>query len=210
MTHDISPYTRATYRYTPLLALLLTPNEWLHSSFGKYLFAACDLLVGLLMHRLLVERILPATTSLPLQKKSSEIQEKDKTALPEDLKLLQEKISAKATLLVASHLLNPLVFTISTRGSSESVLSFFVLATLYFAYGGQWDIAAVFLGLSTHWKIYPFVYGVACLGVIANEGRKGVNGNGRWWSGLISCRGARFAVISAGTFALLGVAMYAM
>ncbi len=200
-----SPYTRATYRYTPLLALLLAPNEWLHPSFGKYLFAVCDLLVGLLLYKLLVERVLPSSTSLAKEPESKD--EAQGTQAVEDEKTAYTKIASRATILVASHLLNPLVFTISTRGSSESVLSFLVLATLYFAYGGQWDIAAVLLGLSTHWKIYPFVYGVACLGVIASEGSRT---GGGWLTGLVTWKGVRFAAISAGTFGLLGATMYAM
>ncbi|KAG8733301.1 GPI mannosyltransferase 1, partial [Ceratobasidium sp. 428] len=38
------PYTRSTYRYTPMLALLTLPNEFLHPAFGKAVFALCDLL----------------------------------------------------------------------------------------------------------------------------------------------------------------------
>ena len=103
----------------------------------------------------------------------------------------------------------PLVFTISTRGSSESVLSLFVLATLYYALKGRWDVSAIFLGLSTHWKIYPFIYGVACLGVIG--GQHGVR---RGWTGylhsIVNGRTVRFGLISGLTFVGLGVAMYAM
>ncbi|KAJ7905690.1 glycosyltransferase family 50 protein [Mycena olivaceomarginata] len=151
------PYTRETYRYTPLLALLLAPNEWL-PSFGKYLFAACDIFNGVLIYDLLVSFVLPRDSENATRHK--------------DL----------ATLYSALHLLNPLVFSISTRGSSESVLSFFVLLTLYAALKGRWDAAAVALGLSTHWKIYPVVYGVACL--------------------------VRFAVLSASTFFALGAGCY--
>ncbi|KAJ7560044.1 hypothetical protein O6H91_04G111500 [Diphasiastrum complanatum] len=48
-----SPYLRDTYRYSPLLALLLLPNVCLHPSWGKFLFSAADLLVGYLILKLL-------------------------------------------------------------------------------------------------------------------------------------------------------------
>lgn len=51
-----SPYSRSTFRYTPLLALILTPNVLLTAHFGKLLFVACDLLSGLLVLRLLALR----------------------------------------------------------------------------------------------------------------------------------------------------------
>ncbi|KAJ6502378.1 glycosyltransferase family 50 protein [Mycena sanguinolenta] len=177
------PYTRETYRYTPLLALLLAPNDWLHPSFGKYLFAACDIFNGVLIYDLLVSFVLPT------------VQTRD-----------SEHATRLATLYSALHLLNPLVFTISTRGSSESVLSLFVLLTLYAALKGRWDAAAVALGLSTHWKIYPVVYGVACLGVIGgpppSSGWKG------YFHTLVNPRTIRFTVLSALTFFTLGAACY--
>lgn len=41
-----SPYGRATYRYSPLLAYLLVPNLLLHRCWGKMVFSLADLAVG--------------------------------------------------------------------------------------------------------------------------------------------------------------------
>ena len=57
--HGRSPFERSTYRYTPLLALVLTPNVWLHHGWGKLLFAAIDVAIGAQIESILVMRHLP-------------------------------------------------------------------------------------------------------------------------------------------------------
>lgn len=202
---DCSPYTRETYRYTPLLALILAPNVWLHPSFGKYLFAGCDIFAGLLIHELLLTIILPPVTlsvSPPKPKLHSFDQNVDNVQIA-------AKAARKATLLTALHLLNPLVFSISTRGSSEAVLLLLVLLTLHCALKGRWTAAAILLGLSSHWKIYPFIYGVACLGVIGSQGKREDGWKG-YATSVLNRRTLGFGMLSATTFGVLGMLMYMM
>jgi phosphatidylinositol glycan class M len=177
------------------LAILLFPNEWLHPSFGKYLFAACDLINGALIYQILMLHILPHTKSL---------------AQDVSAKNWKRFMHARATLLAATHLLNPLVFTISTRGSSEAILCTFVLLTLFYALERRQNAAAIMLGLSAHWKIYPIIYGVSCVSAITSQH---VDGKGRGFVYLRRLVGRQvlcFALLSAGTFISLGAICYAM
>ncbi|XP_008236080.1 PREDICTED: GPI mannosyltransferase 1 isoform X1 [Prunus mume] len=59
-----SPFARSTYRYSPLLAFLLIPNSFLHRSWGKFLFSAADLLVGLFIRTILKLRGVPENLSM--------------------------------------------------------------------------------------------------------------------------------------------------
>lgn len=62
-----SPFDRDTYRYTPFLAWLLTPNVFAFAQFGKVLFSAFDILSGWLLYQILptsVNRKLCALTWL--------------------------------------------------------------------------------------------------------------------------------------------------
>lgn len=123
-----SPYERATYRYTPLLAWMLAPTarapQWLWFSFGKALFAAADVLAGAIIVRLLVR---------------------------------YQRMEQQGALVwtAATWLLNPMVATISTRGSSEGLLGVMVALLLWAALARRPVLAGALLGLATHFKVYP-------------------------------------------------------
>lgn len=48
-----SPYSRYTYRYTPLLAYLMLPNFWIHYSFGKLAFSVIDFYTSIIIIKIL-------------------------------------------------------------------------------------------------------------------------------------------------------------
>ena len=127
-----SPYDRATYRYTPLLAWILLPTTWggLWFQFGKAIFAVSDLVAGWLILRVLKRRGYDQVSCLKY---------------------------------ASVWLLNPMVANISTRGSSEGLLCVMVMALLWAFESGRILLAGMFLGLSVHFKIYPFVYGASML-----------------------------------------------
>lgn len=132
----LSPYERETYRYTPLLAWILLPTTWsgvAWFSFGKAIFALADIVAGWLI-------------LLVLRSSSG------------------GGMSTERALKFASiWLLNPMVATISTRGSSEGLLGVMVVALLWAVLEKRVALAGVLLGLAVHFKIYPFIYGISIL-----------------------------------------------
>ncbi|MCJ1456745.1 GPI mannosyltransferase 1 [Mycoblastus sanguinarius] len=136
VSQGLSPYQRETYRYTPLLAWLLIPTAWpgvAWFSSGKALFALADVVAGWLI--VLVLRS-PSGGAMPME---------------------------RALKFTSIWLLNPMVATISTRGSSEGLLGVMVVALLWAVLNQRIKLAGVLLGLAVHFKIYPFIYGVTIL-----------------------------------------------
>lgn len=113
-----NPYARTTYRYTPLLALVLAPGASVGGTFeklwGKMLFVAADVLAALLMWDIMSyrrERRGPSTAATG-------------SSLSAALKLLGDATHAVGVLW----LLNPFPAQIATRGSCESLVVLLVLA----------------------------------------------------------------------------------
>lgn len=182
-----SPYTRETYRYTPLLSWLLWPTTlpgpfWF--SFGKVLFAAADLLAGWLL--VLILRHQQRQQQQPPNKRTSEGGGEE----GDELKY------------AAIWLLNPMVATISTRGSSEGLLGVLVTALLWAAQTRRSPaLAGLLLGLGVHFKIYPFIYAPAVAWWMDGERMGRVNSSSNSSSSNSSKAGEKDPSISSPTAA---------
>lgn len=128
-----SPYARDTYRYTPLLAWLLLPTT---RSAIWFDFGKLLFAMSDVVAGWLIYQILLNTYSMKPQ---------------------------QALKYASIWLLNPMVAQISTRGSSEGVLAAMVMALLWACLTKRWTLAGVMLGLSVHFKIYPFIYAAAII-----------------------------------------------
>ena len=75
-------------------------------------------------------------------------------------------------------LLNPLTIVLSTRGSSDVIVLFLVLVTLWLLISNKLVLSGLVFGLSVHFKIYPIIYSVPfCLFI----GRKRKQIERRFW-----------------------------
>ncbi|KAK0648859.1 PIG-M-domain-containing protein [Cercophora newfieldiana] len=194
MSRGQSPYDRETYRYTPVLAWLLLPTAWVTGSpfwdtvwfsSGKVLFAAADLVAGWLLERLLTM----GGQGVP----------------PMD--------GPRARRFAAIWLLNPMVATISTRGSSEGLLGVLVTALLWAVVSRRVTLAALLLGFGVHFKIYPFIYAPAILWWMDRERMSGFSPGSRppflaRLTGFITPARFQLALISLTTFLGLNVFMF--
>ena len=172
----------------------MIPNEFVHHTFGKVLFAVCDILIGCILYGL-------STGGLPVKENDTSVRK-------------------RMWWVAALWLLNPMPANISTRGSAESVLGLIVISTLALVTSGRMDAAAIFLGLATHFKIYPFIYGASVLAYIrartaATTAKRDQSVNDHASQtpifDLRTVRAqARFAFLSSGSFIALNIIMYLM
>ncbi|XP_041985608.1 GPI mannosyltransferase 1 [Aricia agestis] len=125
-----SPYKKHTYRYSPLLAMILTPNVFLDKTFGKKLFCVFDMLNAILL------------------KKIVENQTDSKNA---------RQIATYCSLF---WIYNPMSIAISTRGNADSLPCFVLIISILFLQLHaksllKYILSGVFLGLAIHLRLYP-------------------------------------------------------
>lgn len=136
-----SPYDRDTYRYTPLLAWMLVPTTWSRNWFS---FGKVLFAISDVVAGYLILIILRSTY----------------------------RMSTERALRFASiWLLNPMVATISTRGSSEGLLGVLAVALLWAVIQKRFRLAGCILGFSVHFKIYPFIYAFSIIWWLDDETR---------------------------------------
>jgi GPI mannosyltransferase 1 subunit M len=179
-----SPYDRETYRYTPLLAWVLLPTTWSNTWFS---FGKAIFAVGDIVAGWLVVLVLRSTTNMSTE---------------------------RALKFASIWLLNPMVATISTRGSSEGLLGVMVIALLWAVMQRRILLAGILLGLGVHFKIYPFIYAPSivwwlddeCLGIPSTSSASMLNGI----TSFCNTSRLKLAFVSLATFVGLNAIMYSM
>ena len=110
-------------------------------------------------------------------------------------------------------LVNPMVATISTRGSSEGLLGVLVVGIVWAVLRRRVLLAGVLVGLATHFKIYPVIYAPTVVWWLESEGSGGREGEGGkgWFEkaiGFVNRERVIFGAWALGTFVGLNVWMY--
>ena len=170
MARGGSPFDRETYRYTPLLALVVLPNVWLGAWWGKLLLALCDVVAGWFVLTVLVGRSAHSTAA-PVaavhinsnnNNNKSSISNRSASAARESFPGAAAPAAAavaQAKLLVSAFIwFNPVVVNVSTRGNSDIIVAALTLGALAFFAQRRFVPAGLLLGFAVHMKIYPIIY----------------------------------------------------
>lgn len=164
-----SPYRRITYRYTPILAYLLTGNILVHSSFGKILFSVFDVLIGVVIRQIILDEHLHTfqENAYSLLKKNKRLQE---TTAHHRFQLTP-KHEKQATWSSLVWLYNPMAIVIATRGNGDAITSLLILLTIFALQRSIQQskthnlsyvlLAGVFHGLAIHFRLYPLAFSLA-------------------------------------------------
>lgn len=186
LSNHQSPYERDTYRYTPLLAWLLYPTSWGNSHGFNLWFSFGKALFALadIVAGMLILRVLR----------------------------YHQQMSVNRALKYASiWLLNPMVATISTRGSSEGLLGVTVIALLWAVLQKRLVLAGALLGFGVHFKIYPFIYGPSIIWLLEEHRVEDERTRASLWkriTGFLNKSRITVAIVSLFVFSVLNMTMY--
>ena len=134
-----NPYERETYRYTPILAFLMTPNIFFYYSFGKFLLSSVDVFVGFLIEKLLI------------------VQNKNNN---NNNNFVYNSLF---------YLYNPIIIVICTRGSADCIITCLVVLCLLLLEMKYYLLSAFVFGFAVHFKIYPIIYAPAIYLYLINK-----------------------------------------
>eukprot|EP00041_Stephanoeca_diplocostata_P036318 m.1318811 g.1318811 ORF g.1318811 m.1318811 type:complete len:394 (+) comp24842_c0_seq5:169-1350(+) len=156
VAHGESPYRSSTYRYTPLLAMILTPNIWLHTQFGKLVFVVVDIIVGIQIS--LIVRDSPMAREDESRKDQNVVGERSSPRKYIANDTSNGNSPAAVSLCVLAWMFNPLTMGLSTRGSADSIMAMLVLGTLRALQMQRIVAAGVWFAMAVHFKMYPVIY----------------------------------------------------
>lgn len=184
-----SPFNRHTYRYTPLLAIFLLPNIYLHRCFGKILFAAFDLVIAVIIKLIIVDEynllVFNQSNSIEDAKKkffNGTSTAKTKIRLSNSKKETSSKWFSSSDRLKFERmgnfsayvwLYNPLTMVIATRGNGDAITCALVLMSIFYLLKIQESsqkekeneknviMCGLFHGLAVHFRLYPIYFSLA-------------------------------------------------
>ncbi|TGZ83350.1 GPI mannosyltransferase 1 [Ascodesmis nigricans] len=174
-----SPYDRETYRYTPLLAYLLLPTTFP----GEWWFHFGKILFA-------ASDIVAGWGIYHILRHRGEAEQK------------------ALWYTAGCWLFNPMVATISTRGSSEGLLGVMVILLLWSVTTQRSPILSGFLlGLATHFKIYPIIYTPSILLAMDHDNTTSLH---NFIHHFPTPRRIKFALSALATFTALNILFYAI
>lgn len=165
-----SPYERHTYRYTPILAYLLTLNVFIHGCVGKLLFTICNLVIAFVIRQILLDEQQQTyeTHAATVMAKNRRLNEKSANVKRYRFNTKREENASKWALF---WLYNPMAMVIATRGNGDSISSLFILATILLLQRSQRELfqrrlltiilAGLCHGISIHLRLFPLAFSLA-------------------------------------------------
>eukprot|EP00038_Savillea_parva_P031612 m.88624 g.88624 ORF g.88624 m.88624 type:complete len:438 (-) comp9767_c0_seq4:51-1364(-) len=180
-----SPYLCETFRYPPILALMVVPSVWIHPLASKALLCVADLLVGVLIWKLVKGHSLrhPPQAGHAVHR-------------------------AWPVLAAAMWLFNPLTVAVSTRGNVEAVVATAVLTALYCLQTNRFFVAGMAYGAAVHLKLYPIIYAIPTV-LALDDGRAWGGSMRHRLKALLTPSRLWFAVGAATAFGGAGAVSYA-